>query len=372
MAKRNPKRQSDYIILSIDTSCDETAAAITVGQRVLSNVIWSQIDVHRPWGGVVPDLARKEHQKHLGEVIQLAIARANANSKRFQLPWRINWDTIDAIAVTQGPGLAIALEVGIKKAKKLAQKYHRPLIAINHMEGHLLSSLARNSKSQIPNSKTEPSIKKMPTLGLLVSGGHTQLVLVKKIGDYQLLGETLDDAAGEAFDKVAKMLDLGYPGGPIIEELAHQGNPRRFQLPVPMARDPSLNFSFSGLKTACLYKLRAIPKKEKDRQFLADFAASFQATLTKAITIKLKKALEMHHPEQIFLGGGVINNLYLRQQIRSVARKYNIPVFTPYSRNLISDNAAMIGIAAFYKALRKEFVQNISSLDRNPNLNFSA
>ena len=364
----SPQRQNNYKILSIDTSCDETAAAVTVGRRVLSNIIWSQVDVHRPWGGVVPDLARKEHQKHLGEVIQLAIARANANSKRFQLPWRINWDTIDAIAVTQGPGLAIALEVGIKKAKELAKKHQVPLIAVNHMEGHLLSPLARNAKAHIP--QREPSTKKMPTLGLLISGGHTQLVLVKKIGDYQLLGETLDDAAGEAFDKVAKMLDLGYPGGPIIEKLACQGSPHRFQLPVPMARDPSLNFSFSGLKTACLYKLRAIPKKEKDRQFLADFAASFQATLTKAITIKLKKVLEMHHPKQIFLGGGVINNLYLRKQIRSVARKHNIHVFTPYSRNLISDNAAMIGIAAFFKAQRGEFVKNINLLDRQPNLNF--
>ncbi len=368
MARQNINHRGSYKILSIDTSCDETAAAVTVGRRVLSNIIWSQVDVHRPWGGVVPDLARKEHQKHLGEVIQLALARANANSKRFRLPWRINWKTIDAIAVTQGPGLAIALEVGIKKAKELAKKHRIPLIAVNHMEGHLLSPLAQNAKAHVP--KGEPSIKKMPTLGLLISGGHTQLVLVKKIGDYQLLGETLDDAAGEAFDKVAKMLDLGYPGGPIIEELARQGNPRHFQLPVPMARDSSLNFSFSGLKTACLYKLRAIPKKEKDRQFLADFAADFQATLAKAITIKLKRALETYRPKQIFLGGGVINNLYVRQQIRLVAKKYQVPVFVPFSRRLIGDNAAMIGIAAFFKAQKGEFVKNINLLDRQPNLNF--
>ncbi len=361
----------NYRILAIETSCDETAAAITVGPRVLSNVIYSQVEVHRPWGGVVPDLARKEHQKHLNQVIQLALKRANSTSKRLRLGDEISWPVIDAIAVTQGPGLAIALEVGIKKAKALARQYHKPLIAVNHMEGHLLSPLARNAKFQIPNSKLKPSIKKMPTLGLLISGGHTQLVLVRKIGDYQLLGETLDDAAGEAFDKVAKMLDLGYPGGPIIEELAHKGHPNRFSLPVPMIRNPSLNFSFSGLKTACLYKIRSIPKKERNRQFYADFAASFQKVLAKAITIKLKRALQQYQPKQLFLGGGVINNLYIRREIRKVAHAYQVPVFAPFSKNLIGDNAAMIGIAAFYKAQRGEWVQDLALLDRQPNLNFN-
>ena len=364
------KNKKNYIILAIDTSCDETAAAITVGQRVLSNVIWSQVEVHQPWGGVVPDLARKEHQKHLDQVIELAIKRANTTSKRFKLPWSISWKTIDALAVTQGPGLAIALEVGIRKVKELAQKYNKPIIAVNHMEGHLLSPLARNSKFQVPDSKLTPSIKKMPTLGLLVSGGHTQLVLVRKIGNYQLLGETLDDAAGEAFDKVAKMLNLGYPGGPIIEELAQKGDPNRFDLPIPMARDPSLNFSFSGLKTACLYKIRSIPESKKNRQFYCDFAASFQRVLAKAITIKLKKALESYRPKQLFLGGGVINNLHLRKEVRKTAQKYQIPVFIPYSPKLLTDNAAMIGVAAFYKAQRGEFVKHMSSLDRKPNLNF--
>ena len=360
----------NYIILAIDTSCDETAAAITVGQRILSNVIWSQIEVHQPWGGVVPNLARAEHRKHINQVINLAFKRANATSKRLKLPWKISWKTIDAIAVTQGPGLAIALEVGIKKAKQLAQKYQKPLIAVNHMEGHLLSPLAKNSKSQMPNSKLKPSAKKLPIIGLLISGGHTQLVLVRKIGNYQLLGETLDDAAGEAFDKVAKMLSLGYPGGPIIEELARKGNPSHFSLPIPMARDPSLNFSFSGLKTACLYKIRSVPEKQKNRQFYANFAASFQKVLTKSITIKLKKALYLYHPRQLFLGGGVINNIYLRKEIRKIARKYHVPAFVPFSKNLISDNAAMIGVAASFKAQRKEFVQDKRSLDRQPNLNF--
>jgi len=392
-----------YKILAIDTSCDETAAAVTVGQRVLSNVIWSQVEIHRPWGGVVPDLARKEHQKHLDQVIELAIKRANATSKRLRLPWQISCSTIDAIAVTQGPGLAIALEVGIRRAKELAKKYNKPIIAVNHMEGHLLSPLARRANaakefpissfdekqaslissvsekqalliSNFPASRPKywPALagRQFPILGLLVSGGHTQLVLVRKIGDYQLLGETLDDAAGEAFDKVAKMLNLGYPGGPIIEELAREGDPFRFDLPIPMARDPSLNFSFSGLKTACLYKIRSIPESKKNRQFYADFAASFQRVLTKSITIKLKKALEIYQPKQLFLGGGVINNLYLRKEIRKTAKKYQVPVFVPYSKNLISDNAAMIGIAAYHQAKKDNFTKNIERLDRRPNLNF--
>lgn len=367
MTNSGQKSWDNYTILAIDTSCDETAAAVTVGLRVLSNVIWSQVEVHRPWGGVVPDLARKEHQKHLDQVIELAIKRADTTSKRLKLPWQISWSMIDAIAVTQGPGLAIALEVGIKKAKELAEKYNKLLIAANHMEGHLLSPLAQRATAR------EFNIYHLtfPILGLLVSGGHTQLVLVRKIGQYQLLGETLDDAAGEAFDKVAKMLNLGYPGGPIIEELAREGDPFRFNLPIPMVRDPSLNFSFSGLKTACLYKIRGIPESQKNRQFYADFAASFQRVLAKSITIKLKKALEHYHPQQLFLGGGVINNLYLRREIRKTARAYRVPVFIPYSKSLISDNAAMIGISAWFKAQNGKFISNPQNLDRKPNLNFS-
>lgn len=378
MTNNKQKFWDNYIILAIDTSCDETAAAVTVGPRVLSNVIWSQIEIHQPWGGVVPDLARKEHQKHLDQVIGLAIKRANTTSKRLKLPWQISWSTIDAIAVTQGPGLAIALEVGVKKAKELAKKYHKPLIAVNHMEGHLLSPLAQRANTakefSIFNPPTILPSKQagfqFPILGLLVSGGHTQLVLVRKIGDYQLLGETLDDAAGEAFDKVAKMLNLGYPGGPIIEELAREGNPNRFSFPIPMARHPSLNFSFSGLKTACLYKIRSIPNSKKNRQFYCDFAASFQKALTKAITLKLKKAIKLSLPKQLFLGGGVIKNLYLRKEVRKTAREFHLPVFLPYSPTLLTDNAAMIGIAGFLKAQRGEFVKNPLLLERDPNLNF--
>jgi len=342
-------------ILSIDTSCDETAAAVTCGRCVLSNVVYSQIKTHQPWGGVVPNLARREHQKKIGPVIEKALKQA-----------KVNWPDIQTIAATQGPGLSIALGIGIKKAKELSQKYNKPLLAINHMEGHFLSPLALDNKGQGPINKI-----KFPVLGLLVSGGHTQLVLMKKIGKYRLLGQTLDDAAGEAFDKVAKMLDLGYPGGPVISKLAPQGNPLKYDLPIPMARNQSLNFSFSGLKTACLYKLKKIPDKQKNKRFLQDFSASFQRVLVHSIILKLQLAIRKHPFKQVFLGGGVINNQHLVNEVKKTAKINKIQVFLPYSQELLTDNAAMIGIAAFYKAQRKEFVKNIDELDRKPNLCFS-
>lgn len=358
----------NYLILSIETSCDETSATVTAGRRVLSNIIWSQIDIHQPWGGVVPNLAREAHQKRINQVVEKAVSQAETNRKRFKLKIpKINWKNINAVAVTQGPGLAIALEVGIAKAKQLAKRHDIPLIAVNHMEGHLLSSFGLNIKGNGPFSRVKP---KFPILGLLISGGHTQLVLMKDFRKYELIGQTLDDAAGEAFDKVAKMLGLGYPGGPIIEELARDGNPNKFKLPVPMAKHKSLNFSFSGLKTACLYKLREIPEKNKNKQFLQNFAASFQKSLIKSITINLEKAIKKTHPNQIVLGGGVINNLKLRSEIRKTARKQKVPVFIPYSDDLFSDNAAMIGITAYYSALEGSFVKNLDQLDRKPNLNF--
>ncbi len=345
-------------ILAIDTSCDETSAAVTFSDKVMSNIVWSQIEIHKTWGGVVPHLAKRAHQERIDNVVKNALKKA-----------KISLNEIDCFAVTQGPGLAPALEVGIKKAKDLALKFKKPLIAINHMEGHLLSCFAKNSKGNnyLPKTKIE-----FPILGLLISGGHTQLVLMKNFGQYKILGETLDDAAGEAFDKVAKMLNLGYPGGPIIEQLAKQGNPHKFNFPFPMSRHPGLNFSFSGLKTACLYQLRKIPEKNKTKEFLADFSASFQFALTKSITIKLKIALKNYQPTMLVLGGGVISNFFVRRKVRQTAKKYSVPVFIPYSKKLLTDNAAMIGITAFYKSKRKQFIKNIEKLDRLPNLNFNS
>lgn len=355
--------KKSYLILAVDTSCDETSAAITCNDRVLSNVISSQVEFHRQWGGVVPNIAKREHQKMIAPVIKEALGKTSLISN-FQYPI----SKIDAIAVTIGPGLAPALEVGIAKVKELAKKWKKPVISVNHMEGHLLSSFVKNSKGNGPFTKTKPQF---PILGLLVSGGHTQLVLIKKIGDYKLLGETLDDAAGEAFDKVAKMLELGYPGGPIISELAQKGKPK-YDLPIPMKNSPGLNFSFSGLKTACLYRIKGLKEKgvKDNKRFICDFSASFVKACVEALTIKLEKAIKLHHPKQIVLGGGVISNLYLRKEVRKTAKKYGLKVFIPYNKKLFTDNAAMIGVCAFYQAQRGDFVKNIDKLDRLPNLNF--
>lgn len=334
------------LILAIDTSCDETCAAVSYGRRILSNVISSQINLHAPYGGVVPHLAKRAHEAKIEYVVKKALIKF--------IP--------DAIAVTIGPGLAPALEVGISFAKNLALKLKKPLIAINHMEGHLLSSLALNTV------RTEPTY--FPALGLLVSGGHTQLVLVKAIGNYQLLGETLDDAAGEALDKLAKMLKLGYPGGPIIEELAKRGNPDSIPLPIPLQHSPDLNFSFSGLKTAAMYKLKSVGSVLTIK-YTQDMAASFQTAIAKSLTVKLQKAIEQYQPKSILLGGGVFSNLYFRRQIRFIAKQHFLTLYLPYSKKLFTDNAAMICLPAYFKFFRHEFVKDIHSLDRQPSLNFA-
>lgn len=347
--------KSKFLILAIDTSCDETSVAVTQNDWVLSNIIASQVEFHQEFGGVVPHIAKRKHQDFIKPTVKKALKRAKKTLSQ-----------VDAIAVTQGPGLAPALEVGIAYAKKLAKKHHKPLIAVNHMEGHLLSSLAKNSKG---NGSVEKKDLKFPVLALLVSGGHTQLVLMKKIGEYQLLGETVDDAAGEAFDKVAKMLGLGYPGGPVISNFAKKGQPK-FKLPVPMSRSSGLNFSFSGLKTACKYKLQKIDLSKKNPQFFYDFATSFEKTVGKALTLKLKRALKKYSVNQVFLGGGVINNVKIRRMIRKTVKKHQAQVFIPYSKKLFSDNAAMIGVVAWYKAQRGEFVKELKKLDRKPGLSF--
>jgi N6-L-threonylcarbamoyladenine synthase len=348
--------KKNYLILAIDTSCDETSVAVTEDDRVLSNIVSSQIKYHQQYGGVVPYLAQKMHRQLLKPGTTQALKRAGKKITQ-----------VDAIAVTVGPGLAPALEVGLDFAKKLAAKTCPPaggLIAVNHMEAHLLSAFANNSlgRGAAPTH--------FPVLGLLVSGGHTQLVLTKGFGDYQLLGETVDDAAGEAFDKVAKMLELGYPGGPIISQLAKLGK-AKYQLPIPMLDSKDLNFSFSGLKTACLYFLQKIPARQKTRQFIQDFAASFETAVAKTLTNKLEKAIVNFNPKQIVLGGGVINNLKIRQLVRQTGRKYHLPVHLPYSPKLLTDNAAMVGVCAWYQAKRKDLVKNIAGLDRQPNLNFN-
>ncbi|MDZ7587357.1 MAG: tRNA (adenosine(37)-N6)-threonylcarbamoyltransferase complex transferase subunit TsaD [Patescibacteria group bacterium] len=348
---------SQPLILAIDTSCDETCAAVSHGRKILSNVISSQINIHSPYGGVVPNLAKRAHQDKIDWVVRESLKRSHLVSKQ-ETTFPVN-----AIAVTIGPGLAPALEVGVNFAKNLALKYKKPLIAINHLEGHLLSSLA------LPNT---PGVNlQFPALGLIASGGHTQLILVKKIGSYQLLGETLDDAAGESLDKLAKMLKLGYPGGPIIEKLAKLGNPDVIPLPIPMQHSKDFNFSFSGLKTAAMYKIKTVGSVLTIK-FTQDMAASFQQAITKSLTIKLQKAIDRFQPKSILIGGGVFSNLYFRSQIRTIARKNSLPFHQPYSQKLFTDNAAMIAVAASFHFNKGEsFVKNIHRLDRQPNLNFT-
>ncbi|MBI4359395.1 MAG: tRNA (adenosine(37)-N6)-threonylcarbamoyltransferase complex transferase subunit TsaD, partial [Candidatus Nealsonbacteria bacterium] len=324
--------KKNFTILAIDTSCDDTSAAVTRDDRVLSNVISSQVEFHKEYGGVYPMLAKRKHQEFIDPAIREALRRS-----------RVIWKDINALAVTAGPGLAPALEVGILRVKGLAKEQGKSVIAVNHMEAHLLSSFARNSQGQGAFSEAEP---RFPILGLLVSGGHTQLVWMKNFGDYRLLGETLDDAAGEAFDKVAKMLGLGYPGGPIISELAKTGQPK-YELPVAMVNSGDLNFSFSGLKTACLYKLQKL-SRPWDKQFYCDFAASFEKVLVESLMIKLRRAIKSYRPKQIVLGGGVINNLRLKKEARRVARQFNLKVFLPYDDKLLTDNAAMVSVCAWH------------------------
>jgi len=348
-------------ILSIETSLDDTCAAVTLGRRVISNIVSSQTSYHAEWGGTVPDIAKRLHQEWLPKVVDLALKQAGLQPVSL---W--HRDTVSqqvtAIAVTVGPGLAPSLEQGIDYCKILNTKYKIPIIAVNHMEGHLLSSFAQNSEG---NKALENP--KYPALGFLISGGHTELVLMEDMGQYKLLGETLDDAAGEAYDKVARMLGLGYPGGPILAELAKRGKPI-YPLKEPMTTRHDLNFSFSGLKTACRYFLER-EKPELTRQFVENFAASFQQAVFKHLMKRFSRAIELYSPQMILLGGGVVSNVELRKLARMTAHSYGIPTYIPYSKKLFSDNAAMIGVVAYYQFLRQDFAAP-SSLDRLPNLNF--
>ncbi|MCK9438879.1 MAG: tRNA (adenosine(37)-N6)-threonylcarbamoyltransferase complex transferase subunit TsaD [Patescibacteria group bacterium] len=376
--------KKEIIILAIDTSCDDTSVAVLKNRIVLSSVVSSQVELHQKWGGVVPDIARRAHQENIEKVYLEALKRA-----------KIKEIDIDFFAVTYGPGLAIALEIGIDFAKNLATSNKKPLIPVNHMEGHLLSSLLLNKNGQ-GKIKINEEEKLFPALGLLISGNHSEIVYAKKIGDYKILGETLDDAAGEAFDKVARMLNLGYPGGPIVSSLADKAkkdwnNPQRaweekrnkrpvseiagsFGLPIPMMRSGDFNFSFSGLKTACLYKIKELREKhKKDTVWSYNFAREFINAISRSLSHKLIKVIAKH-PEvkSVFVGGGVSNNKYIIREIGNIVRKLNKNYFIA-DKKFRSDNAAMIGIAAYYNISNKKNqlkADKILELDRKPMLRF--
>jgi N6-L-threonylcarbamoyladenine synthase len=316
-------------ILGIETSCDETAAAIVVdGRWVESNRLATQLEMHQEYGGIVPELAARAHLRAMTPVIESVLAEA-----------RVDWGGLDAIGVTFGPGLAGSLLVGLNVAKAIAFARRLPLIGINHLEGHVYANWLVAAQAAVP---PEP---RFPLVCLVVSGGHTDLVLMREHGDYERLGRTVDDAAGEAFDKVARMLGLGFPGGPEIQRVAEAGDPERFLFTRARLKRP-YDVSFSGLKTAVLRTVEADGEKPP----VADIAASFQATVVDMLATRTLQAVEATGARQVALAGGVAANQPLRQRIE---RDSPVPVHVP-PPSLCTDNGAMIGAAAYWRYRRGE------------------
>lgn len=452
MEKEKRKIENIYnTILAIDTSCDDTSVAVIHKNKILANVISSQIKEHQKWGGVVPGLAKKLHEERIEGVVELALREANeqiasfdtaqddgkwhlpalglrqariANKKQIKKgrrkkekseeeeldpvvrqAYHDNRMAIDAVAVTQGPGLSIALGVGIAKAKELALEWNVPLIPVDHMEGHLFSSLVNSQNT----SDFEIGDLEFPLLGVLVSGGHTELIKVSGVGEYEILGQTLDDALGEAFDKVARILGLGYPGGPIVAKLAEEGDPYAYELPIPMKNSDSLDLSYSGLKTAVLYLVRDLKGEDRvqerrkkqswepestdiisdnleegkilpslSEKQIADICASFQRVAIEALILKIKKALKLYKFNSILLGGGVAQNKYLQRRLKMIVGtqdfaflQKSLQIFIPQDKKLFMDNAAMIGFTGYLEQFKKlpvilETKEEIQSLDRKP------
>jgi N6-L-threonylcarbamoyladenine synthase len=307
-------------LLALETSCDDTCAAVTDGARVLSNVISSQAAAHERFGGVVPEVASRHHLELVNPVVDAALAEAGEEL-----------DGIDAVAVTVGPGLIGALLVGVSSAKALAAARRLPLVPINHLHGHVAANFL------------EPEPLEPPFLCLVASGGHTLLAAVRERSSYEVLGETLDDAAGEAIDKAARLLGLGFPGGPELERLAVQGDPQAFEFPVAMTREPGLDFSFSGTKTALVYRCRELGEEETRRR-RADLAASFQASVVGQLVAKLERALRSGEWAAVALGGGVAANGPLRDGVAALCEQRGLRLKL-VSPELCTDNAAMIAAA---------------------------
>ncbi|MCA6071008.1 MAG: tRNA (adenosine(37)-N6)-threonylcarbamoyltransferase complex transferase subunit TsaD [Endomicrobium sp.] len=333
-------------ILALESSCDETSASVVSnGSKVKSVVISSQIEIHAKFFGVVPELASRAHIENINPVIYQALNKANVKFEDFS-------KKIDGVAFTAGPGLAGALLVGAIAAKSIASVYKKPLIPVNHLEGHLYSFL-------IENRATKP-----PFLGLIISGGHTELIIVEDFGKYKILGGTRDDAAGEAFDKAAKMLGLSYPGGPIIDKKAEKGNPDAIKFTRPYLKG-TWDFSFSGIKTAVLNYLKANPVK--DENHLNDICASFRQAVAETLCFKAFEAVKEFNLKQIALGGGVSANSLIRKMFIETGRKNKIKIFIP-SLLYCTDNAAMIGCAAYLKQKKCGLTYSPFQLKPNPSL----
>ena len=320
--------EKDILILGIESSCDETAAAVVRnGREVLSNVISSQIELHKLYGGVVPEIASRKHIEKINQVIEEALSEA-----------KVTLDDIDAVAVTYGPGLVGALLVGGAEAKAICFAKKKPLVGVHHIEGHV-------SANYIEHLDLEP-----PFLSLIVSGGHTHLVLVKDYGEYEIIGRTRDDAVGEAFDKVARSIGLGYPGGPKIDNLAKEGNPLAISFPKAKIEGAPLDFSFSGVKSAVLNHINGC-KMKGEKIIPADIAASFQKAVVDVLVDRVLQAAKQYNSKKIALAGGVASNSTLRAAMEEACRKQNLSLYYP-SPIYCTDNAAMISVAGYYEYIK--------------------
>tara|TARA_R110000796_G_scaffold13818_4_gene44588 strand:+ start:24367 stop:25392 length:1026 start_codon:yes stop_codon:yes gene_type:complete len=330
-------------ILAIESSCDDTSAAVLCGNRTLSNIVATQ-KIHEEYGGVVPELASRAHQQNIVPVVHQALAKANIDKKQ-----------LSAIAFTRGPGLMGSLLVGTSFAKSLSLGLGIPLIEVNHMQAHILSHFIEEENYKMPS---------FPFLAMTISGGHTQVVLVKDYFDMEILGESLDDAVGEAYDKSAKILGLPYPGGPLVDKYAQLGNPKAFPFPKPKV--DGLNFSFSGLKTSILYFIQRETKNNPNfiAENLNDICASIQYTIINILMDKIKKAVKQTGITQIAIGGGVSANSGIRQALKKAEEKWGWTTYIP-KFEYCTDNAAMIGIVGYLKYKEMDFVdQSITAKAR--------
>ncbi|TSD02656.1 MAG: O-sialoglycoprotein endopeptidase [Parcubacteria group bacterium Athens0714_16] len=393
-------------ILSIETSCDETAVAIiecnggfeNPSFKILGNSLLSQIEIHKEYGGVFPSLAKREHAKNLVPLLENTLKQSSLYlearppskisdekikeiekilekesglfEKLKELLLKIEIPNVDTVAVTYGPGLEPALWVGLNFAKALSIAWNKPLTPVNHMEGHIFSVLMREKKEfLISNPPAERAGFQFPMISLLISGGHTELVLIKDWLDYEIIGQTRDDAVGEAFDKVARMLGLPYPGGPEISKLAEETRNKNYEnkwsLPRPMISTDGFDFSFSGLKTSVLYKIKKLP--EITDEIKKEIAREFEDAVVDVLISKTKKALQKYNAKTLIIGGGVVANKQIRQEFTKLADKQNIKLMLP-ENSLSTDNAVMIGIAGYFRFISNKKTRNPLELRAEGNL----
>lgn len=329
------KKNNDIYILAIESSCDDTSAAVMCGETVLSNVTAGQA-VHEQYGGVVPELASRAHEQNIVPVVDAALKRAGVKKEQ-----------LNAVAFTRGPGLMGSLLVGVSFAKGLAASLGIPMVEVNHLQGHIMAHFIREEGE-------EKSVPEFPFLCLMVSGGNSQIVKVNSYKDMEIIGQTIDDAAGEAMDKCAKVMGLGYPGGPIIDRLARQGNPTAYNFSKPHIA--GFDYSFSGLKTSLLYTLRKLVAEDPEyvQKHKEDIAASFEATVVAVLMDKLYKATKQLKIKRVALSGGVSANTALREAFHDYAKRYGWDIYIP-KFGFTTDNAAMIGIVGYYKFQDEDF-----------------